>query len=746
MHWRFGIYVRRFAHYLVACLVFDCFILCLLPMGSDMCSALANPFVLKSGRIFVCGFINAAYGFWAIVLLFFEIQMVQKVHLQAQAVEQGEHTELLRYERKSADQTSTSSGSKLPEQKAVDADEDKWDRERAFDIADSLENGLAREIVTEFMHPLRRASKLWKFHVRNLPSDIKEKEVKYIFSKYGAVRSADVIMWPGLPSLCPNGSLAPLEISLANRQKIDWQACAFITYSTADAAAVAIRALNGVYRPRSSSPEPLVVMLARPGALPDPVQHVAEVRRSGAEGTPSTHSRSGLMPPPAEDQVALLIGADKGGNFSSSTAQMASATASYVAEKTRCKLFVGNLHAEIPRERLSQVFGECGRVVNVHVMTGKSKFGSACAFVEMATPAEAESALKALHQKYEPRIGSMTAPVTVTYFQSQSSGKAAQTLAGPAAGFSSGGFSRYTPYQSFFCAISLFAGCVTACSPAIEPLPKKVLSSEPKEISELWPGEELLNDVIQRLWPSISEWFQRKLKAELEPELKKQLLDIVEFEATIFAARNGATDYSGDGQITVGIRAGGGGAVGHVALTKLKLRGKIVVELAHLTHLPPWFSGIRIYFPDMPEVDLTIDAKVFVLDAFCDTASLVKTRVLKVLREAVANACVLPSRLVLETTTGVDHFRLHHPRPRGVLRTQLEVQSSAEAELREEAPAESRYPYLNALNSWLFDSSRPTSLTSIQVALGACTRNCASGDVLDFVVDDLDQQPMPQLS
>lgn len=61
--------------------------------------------------------------------------------------------------------SSTSSGSKLPEQKAVDADEDKWDRERAFDIADSLENGLAREIVTEFMHPLRRASKLWKFHV-----------------------------------------------------------------------------------------------------------------------------------------------------------------------------------------------------------------------------------------------------------------------------------------------------------------------------------------------------------------------------------------------------------------------------------------------------------------------------------------------------------------------------------------------------------------------------------------------------
>eukprot|EP00435_Cladocopium_sp_Y103_P015746 s1456_g3.t2 len=75
------------------------------------------------------------------------------------------------------------------------------------------------------------------------------------------------------------------------------------------------------------------------------------------------------------------------------------------------------------------------------------------------------------------------------------------------------------------------AGCVTACTPgASAPLPEKAQSSEPKEITDLWHGEELLNDVIGRLWPSISEWFQRKLKAELEPQLKEQLMDIVEFE------------------------------------------------------------------------------------------------------------------------------------------------------------------------------------------------------------------------
>merc|ERR1712217_471738 len=37
--------------------------------------------------------------------------------------------------------------------------------DRAFDIADSLEGGLARETSTDFTTPLRRSSKLWRFRV-----------------------------------------------------------------------------------------------------------------------------------------------------------------------------------------------------------------------------------------------------------------------------------------------------------------------------------------------------------------------------------------------------------------------------------------------------------------------------------------------------------------------------------------------------------------------------------------------------
>mmetsp|Transcript_123036 Transcript_123036/g.342677 ORF Transcript_123036/g.342677 Transcript_123036/m.342677 type:complete len:295 (+) Transcript_123036:55-939(+) len=288
-----------------------------------------------------------------------------------------------------------------------------------------------------------------KIFVKGLPADIKEKEVRYIFSKYGTLISADIVMWPAIPTLCPNGCLAPVELNLTGRrERPAWQACAFVTYSTADTATTAIRALNNVYRVRGgNSSEPISVCIARSGALPEPVQAAATatsaplpppqtLERPGAEKAPLNGFNA---PPPA-------VAADK----TLFSAAPASATASYVAEKTRCKLFVGNLFANLPKEALAAVFAEFGRVVNVHVMTGKSKFGSACAFVEMSNPQEAEIALRAMHQKYEPRIGSGTAPITVTYFQSQSSGKAGQTLAGTGAPApqrsSKPGSERYSPF------------------------------------------------------------------------------------------------------------------------------------------------------------------------------------------------------------------------------------------------------------------------------------------------------------
>jgi hypothetical protein len=49
--------------------------------------------------------------------------------------------------------------------KSVVAANHSEDCERAFEIADTLEQGLACEVVTDFMHPLRRSSKLWRFNM-----------------------------------------------------------------------------------------------------------------------------------------------------------------------------------------------------------------------------------------------------------------------------------------------------------------------------------------------------------------------------------------------------------------------------------------------------------------------------------------------------------------------------------------------------------------------------------------------------
>merc|ERR1719245_431894 len=71
----------------------------------------------------------------------------------------------------------------------------------------------------------------------------------------------------------------------------------------------------------------------------------------------------------------------------------------------RTKLFIGNLPTDIQQEAIRMVFSHYGQVTNIHVMQGKSRSGQACAFVEYATPLEAETAILTLHEKYEIRPG-----------------------------------------------------------------------------------------------------------------------------------------------------------------------------------------------------------------------------------------------------------------------------------------------------------------------------------------------------
>eukprot|EP00927_Polykrikos_kofoidii_P065637 TRINITY_DN6136_c0_g4_i1.p1 TRINITY_DN6136_c0_g4~~TRINITY_DN6136_c0_g4_i1.p1 ORF type:complete len:254 (-),score=44.99 TRINITY_DN6136_c0_g4_i1:98-859(-) len=246
-----------------------------------------------------------------------------------------------------------------------------------------------------------------KLFVRNLPADIQESEVQYIFGKYGIVLQVELILGVNgdVAIQYQDVALAPVVLhilpSSSSKSRPD-QTCAFVTYSSVEAATTAIRVLNNVYRVRSSSKEPISVRFAQADEVPEPER--PSVQASAVDAFAA-------LPPAvvATPRKAAL------GGFSNGPA---SATYAHVAEKAKCKLFVGNLYPEITQEALANVFSAWGSVVHVHIKTGKSRFGSACAFVELALPQQAELARQALHQRYDPRIGAGGAPIQVTFFQS----------------------------------------------------------------------------------------------------------------------------------------------------------------------------------------------------------------------------------------------------------------------------------------------------------------------------------------
>merc|ERR1719486_1903766 len=108
-----------------------------------------------------------------------------------------------------------------------------------------------------------------------------------------------------------------------------------------------------------------------------------------------------------------------------------------------CKLFIGDLPGDIAREALVAVFSTYGTVTDVHLMTGKSRSGAACALVEYSNQTEAQTAIATLHQKYEIKPGS--GMITVRHFEgSKGKGKGG---AAPAAGVDTSALPGLAPAQ-----------------------------------------------------------------------------------------------------------------------------------------------------------------------------------------------------------------------------------------------------------------------------------------------------------
>lgn len=233
-----------------------------------------------------------------------------------------------------------------------------------------------------------------KLFVGNLPQDVTQDEMRELFGAYG--NACDVHVMQG--------------------KATSGQGCAFIVFDLRESAESAIAALDGASLLRGqTNSQPIHVSWARPGGASGGMVAAA----FGGYGQAAFGGGYGVSPfgggfkggyGKAPATFGMSAGWGAGGKGLGMRAMNMPGLnrpppPAAMAMQKSTKLFVGNLPPDVTPEVLTQIFGTYGNVSNTHLMAGKAKSGQSCAFVEYATPLEAETAVLTLHEKYEIRPG-----------------------------------------------------------------------------------------------------------------------------------------------------------------------------------------------------------------------------------------------------------------------------------------------------------------------------------------------------
>lgn len=230
----------------------------------------------------------------------------------------------------------------------------------------------------------------FKIFVGSLPTDATQEDLMIVFGTYGT----------------------PTDIHLMAGKSTSGQACAFVVYDTREAAESAIASLDGVYQMREDGTGPIRVSWARPAGGPGrspQMQQQAPMQPAlmqPLQGSPGGYGPSMASKFAGGQHMSPVMQQHAGnGEYAYSGGIPQPPPPDHGLMKTKTKLFVGNLPADITQEAINTVFSHYGTVTNIHVMIGKSRSGQACAFVEYSSAIEAETAVLTLHEKYEIRPG-----------------------------------------------------------------------------------------------------------------------------------------------------------------------------------------------------------------------------------------------------------------------------------------------------------------------------------------------------
>mmetsp|Transcript_115843 Transcript_115843/g.327761 ORF Transcript_115843/g.327761 Transcript_115843/m.327761 type:complete len:752 (-) Transcript_115843:137-2392(-) len=236
--------------------------------------------------------------------------------------------------------------------------------------------------------------------------------------------------------------------------------------------------------------------------------------------------------------------------------------------------------------------------------------------------------------------------------------------------------------------------------PARNPRPPKPVAAEfarnvngstdgLEDVHKFSGGAELVNELVARQWSYINTWFGKTIRELLEPTLGKYghvtTCHLGEFPAFLDGPVSTSTylqDWPGDAKdrrnfrIEAKLDCSGNGKIEididylrHSVALSLVVRGTVAVELVQMTSDPPWFRGLRVYFPDMPDIHFQEFERPAWLNSVTNLwqGKSLDVLVLDLIKDGIAQNAVLPKHFYM-TLLDMDPIFLGHPRPQGVLR------------------------------------------------------------------------------
>eukprot|EP00747_Dinoflagellata_sp_TGD_P179250 gnl/TRDRNA2_/TRDRNA2_29773_c0_seq1.p1 gnl/TRDRNA2_/TRDRNA2_29773_c0~~gnl/TRDRNA2_/TRDRNA2_29773_c0_seq1.p1 ORF type:complete len:640 (-),score=118.70 gnl/TRDRNA2_/TRDRNA2_29773_c0_seq1:58-1977(-) len=198
---------------------------------------------------------------------------------------------------------------------------------------------------------------------------------------------------------------------------------------------------------------------------------------------------------------------------------------------------------------------------------------------------------------------------------------------------------------------------------------------------------EFLNSMLEYMWPSISAFLSETVISILEPKIRKALgplgsqfsfdRDACSFgdKEIVFKqmfvkrskqmtqhgeienlAMRADLEWLGNPNIKMKLSSAA------LGLSKLEIKGKLLIEFVGMKPRPPFFDGVRYGFINSPSVDI----------AFLGVTSLMnmdflKHKILGVIQDVICNLLVVPNMKGKLLDTKMDYFSIMKPRPVGIL-------------------------------------------------------------------------------